>query len=88
MRDVKGRKYVGITTRLRARISEHDAGRRPGDRGRGPFTLIYREAHADHQAARAREQFFKSGVGRKWLNNRLAGSDPLPGGGLNPPGDV
>ena len=88
MRDSKGRRYVGITMRLRVRIREHNAGKTRGDRGRGPFKLVHKEACQDHGAARVRERYLKSGAGRRWLKRRLSGNDRPPESGLIPPGGV
>ena len=66
-----GKRYVGVTKRLQRRIREHNAGRTPADRNRGPFTLLYREKHPDYSAARLREKYLKSGEGRAWLDRRL-----------------
>jgi len=71
LRDRNGRNYVGITTRLRQRIEEHNRGRTRGDAGRGPLELIHKESHADHKTARLREKYLKSGAGRQWLKQRL-----------------
>jgi putative endonuclease len=67
LRDANGHCYTGITTRLGARITEHNGGRTRADRGRGPFRLIHKEEHPDHATARQREKYFKSGAGREWL---------------------
>ena len=72
LRDRNGRHYTGITNHLARRIREHDAGRTPADRGRGPFELVHKEACADQLAARGREKYLKSGTGRRWLKRRLA----------------
>ena len=66
-----GRRYVGITKHVQRRIREHNAGRTPADAGRGPFTLLYKERHPDHAAARLREKYLKSGEGRAWLDRVL-----------------
>ena len=76
VRDMRERNYVGIITRLRERIKEHNRGRTPADRGRGPFELVYKEPQANHAAARIREKYLKSSTGRRWLKLHLAGSTP------------
>jgi len=76
LRDRSGRNYVGITSRLRQRIEEHNRGRTRGDAGRGPFELIYKESHPDHRAARLREKYLKSGAGREWLKRTLTEASP------------
>jgi len=72
LRGSDGRNYTGITDDLARRIREHNAGRTPADRGRGPFTLIYKEQLPDHAAARRREKYLKSGAGRRWLKQHVA----------------
>jgi len=71
LRSEQGRHYVGITTRLRRRIAEHNKGRTSADASRGPSELVYKESHTSHKSARAREKFLKSGLGRKWLKRAL-----------------
>ncbi|GAG30665.1 unnamed protein product, partial [marine sediment metagenome] len=53
-------------------MKEHNQGRTPADRGRGPFSLVYKEEYPDHKSARLREKFLKSGAGREWIEKRLA----------------
>ncbi|NQT93580.1 MAG: GIY-YIG nuclease family protein [Lentisphaerae bacterium] len=72
LRGTDGRNYTGIAQNLARRIREHNAGRTPADRSRGPFRLIYKEQQPDHAAARQREKVLKSGAGRRWLKQRLA----------------
>ena len=72
LRGRNGRHYTGITRRLARRIHEHDQGRTAADAARGPFELIYKEPQSDHDAARLREKFLKSGAGREWLKKYLA----------------
>jgi putative endonuclease len=66
------RKYVGVTNRLRRRLAEHNAGRCKSTTSGRPWALIYREACRDHEHARQREKFLKSGVGRAWLSEQLS----------------
>ncbi len=71
-----GRFYTGITKRLRGRIAEHDIDSKRA----GPHTLVYRERHKDHESARAREKYLKSGIGREWLRRDLASQARCPSG--------
>ena len=80
LRDCAGRHYVGITSRLRKRLVEHNRGRTRADAGRGPFEVVYKEPHPDHKSARNREKFLKSGLGREWLRKTL-GERSLPAEG-------
>jgi putative endonuclease len=63
--------YVGYTANLRKRIEEHNKGRVPVTNLRRPLTLIYYEACLKKEKAIAREKYFKTGFGRKFLKNRL-----------------
>ena len=71
LRGSNGKNYTGITRDLTRRIREHNAGRTPADRRRGPFRLIYKEELPDHATARQREKYLKSGAGRRWLKQHL-----------------
>lgn len=65
--------YTGFTSDLRKRFAEHQQGLREGawTKGRGPFILLYYEACYNKVDARARELYLKSGMGRRYLKNRL-----------------
>lgn len=72
LRSIKsGRLYTGCTSDLRKRLSEHQAGKSPYTRPRGPYELIYYEACMDEKDAYAREKYLKTGMGKRYLNNRL-----------------
>jgi len=62
-----GRRYVGCTEDVAARLQRHNAGRVRVTRSRRPFKLIYSEAQETWSDARRREDFLKSGQGRAWL---------------------
>lgn len=66
-----GRWYTGFTTDLRKRFKEHNSEVSTYTRGRGPFELIYYEASRDEQDALMREKYLKSGMGKRYLKNRL-----------------
>jgi len=50
---------------------EHAEGKVFSTKGRGPFELIYYEACSDSGDAFAREKYLKSGMGKRYLKNRL-----------------
>lgn len=53
--------YTGITTDITRRIQEHESGKGAKyTKGRGPFTLIYTEAHTNRSDASKRELHIKS----------------------------
>jgi putative endonuclease len=63
--------YTGFTRDLQNRIQEHNAGRVASTKERGPFELIYYEACLNEQDGLAREKYLKSGMGKRYLRNRL-----------------
>ena len=66
-----GRFYTGSTSDLRKRLNEHNTGKVRSTKSRGPFVLIYYEACLDKQDALAREKYLKSGMGKRYLKDRL-----------------
>ncbi len=66
--------YVGFTTNLKRRISEHKTGKslftRKNKKG-GEWRLIYFEGYVDKKNAISRERFLKGGSGRKYLKKQL-----------------
>jgi len=66
-----GKFYTGCTEDLRKRFREHNDGKVNSTKGRGPFELIYYEASLDRTDAFAREKYLKSGMGKRYLKNRL-----------------
>jgi len=63
--------YTGITNDLRKRFKEHNQNKVPPTKGRGPFKIIYYEACLNKNDAADREIFLKSGMGKRYLKNRL-----------------
>ena len=63
--------YTGSTNNLRKRFREHNDSRVSSTKGRGPFELIYYEACMNEQDDRIREKYLKSGMGKRYLKNRL-----------------
>jgi len=66
--------YIGFTNDLKRRFTEHVSGKAPATKFRRPLELIYYEACLSEEAALKREQYFKTGFGRRYLKNRLTGS--------------
>ena len=63
--------YTGSTNDLRRRVMEHNRGKVFSTQYRMPLELIYYEACLNEQDARAREKYLKSGMGKRYLKNRL-----------------
>ncbi len=66
-----GERYIGWTDNLETRLHSHNKGLVESTASRKPFELIYFEACKDKNKAIAREKYFKTGFGRKFLNNRI-----------------
>ena len=66
-----GKFYTGYTIDLRKRFNEHNRNKVFSNEGRGTFRLIYYEACINGDDAKAREKYLKSGMGKRYLKNRL-----------------
>jgi putative endonuclease len=66
-----GKFYTGFTSDLKRRILQHNNDYSTYTRKRGPFELLYYEACLNEEDARARELYLKSGMGKRYLKNRI-----------------
>ncbi len=67
-----GKRYIGSTSKQpEIRLLEHNWGTNNWTSLHRPFTLIYAEVFTTRTDARKRENFLKSGQGRKWLDNNI-----------------
>jgi len=65
-----GRIYVGMSSGIEKRLSEHNRGAVFSTRGFRPWKLIYIEdCGGDRLRAREKEKYFKSGCGKEFLKN-------------------
>ncbi|MDP3948357.1 MAG: GIY-YIG nuclease family protein [bacterium] len=66
------KRYIGSTKlRPEERLGKHNSGTNQFTKRNGPFILIYSEEYPTITDARKRENFLKSGVGRKFLDETL-----------------
>ena len=63
--------YTGYTDDLKRRFEQHNKGLVYSSRKRRPFELIYYEASLNESDAKMREQYLKSGPGKRYIRNRL-----------------
>src|SRR5947208_9616788 len=63
--------YIGYSTDLKRRLSEHTRGASFATKSRGPWKLIYYEAYTERKDAEGREKFLKSGAGRRFVRAQL-----------------
>ena len=53
------------------RLSAHNSGRNSSTKNGRPWEILHFEYFETYVEAYKREQFFKSGVGRKWIKNNF-----------------
>ena len=63
--------YTGYSKQIDVRMEQHHAGLCYSTRDRRPLMLIYYEACLSRQDALAREKYLKSGMGKRYIRNRL-----------------
>jgi len=63
--------YIGYSTNLRNRLSQHARGKVNSTAFRRPFKLVHYEYFINKADAKAREVFLKSGFGREQLKKAL-----------------
>jgi len=63
--------YIGSTKNMQKRILTHNAGNNRSTKHDRPWRTIYCEISLNKGDARAREKYLKSGMGRRYLKNRL-----------------
>ena len=67
-----GKRYVGYTEKdVQLRLDEHNSGTNKWTRINRPFKLVYYEEYNNKTEAIKRENFLKSGQGRKFLDNNI-----------------
>lgn len=71
LQNSSGRWYTGCTKDLRKRFNQHNSRKSPYTKSRGPYKIIYYEACLTEEDAGLREKFLKSGMGKRYLKNRL-----------------
>lgn len=68
---VDGQRYVGVTSDLRRRLAEHNAGKSPHTSKYVPWKLVTYVAFSDERKAEAFELYLKSGSGHAFAGKRL-----------------
>jgi putative endonuclease len=62
-----GSSRTGATSRLIA----HNAGHTKSTKSGRPWMIVFEEQYATYTEARQRENFLKSGAGRKWIGENF-----------------
>ena len=63
--------YKGHCQDLKKRLAQHNSGLTESIKPYIPFTIIYQEEFENEQDAVAREKFFKSSAGRRYLKKMI-----------------
>jgi len=71
--------YIGFTSNLEQRLSEHSKGNVKSTEFRRPFILVYYEVSFDIKSAIHREKYLKTTYGHRYLKSRI----PDNSNGLN-----
>ena len=70
-----GSLYIGMTSNVERRVTEHNRGYNVSTKSRRPFKLIYCEECGSRGEAREREKFLKTGTGRRLLKTQQSGGN-------------
>ena len=65
------RLYTGSTSNLRKRLQEHNQKLGFWTLDYAPWSIVYYEACHNERDARSREKYLKSGMGKRYVKNRL-----------------
>jgi putative endonuclease len=63
--------YTGLTNNVDRRLTEHNSGQVKPTKAHKPFRVVHVESFQERRDARAREKFFKTGIGRESRNRIL-----------------
>lgn len=66
-----GKLYNGCTSDLRARCQQHQDEKVTSTKNQSPFKLMYYKACTNKLDAYARGKYLKTGMGKRYLKNRL-----------------
>ena len=64
-------RYIGVTSNLKIRLADHNAGRSPHTSKFIPWRLVSYVAFSGRKKAEAFETYLKSGSGHAFANRRL-----------------
>jgi putative endonuclease len=66
-----GQRYIGITSDLKQRLTEHNAGKSPHTSKYAPWKLVTYVAFSNGRKAETFERYLKSGSGHAFARKRL-----------------
>ncbi len=65
------KRYIGVTSDLRVRLGEHNAGKSAHTSKHGPWRIVTYVAFSERSQAEAFERYLKSGSGHAFARKRL-----------------
>jgi len=71
LKDKNSRLYKGVTNNLERRLREHRSGQTVTTAKMSEFEVVYTELFETFQEARAREKYFKTSAGRRFLKSKV-----------------
>ena len=69
--DSYDRYYKGHCSNMSVRLSEHNSGKTKSIKSFVPFRIVYYEEFQTREEAIAREKYFKTASGRRFLKKKL-----------------
>ncbi|MBA4138260.1 MAG: excinuclease ABC subunit C [Opitutus sp.] len=72
----RARHYVGITSNLKSRLTDHNRGASPHTSKFRPWHLVAYFAFAEQKTAHAFEHYLKTGSGKAFLKKRFLHAAP------------
>ncbi|NOX46615.1 MAG: GIY-YIG nuclease family protein [Chlorobi bacterium] len=63
--------YKGQTNNLKTRLKQHNSGKVKSTKSYRPWEIVYYEEFDTREQALQREQYFKSGAGRRFLKMKI-----------------
>ena len=69
--EIDGRLYKGQTADIEKRLIEHNSGKTKSTKGYRPWKVVHFETFDSREAAVLREKYFKTGIGREFLKQKL-----------------
>jgi putative endonuclease len=73
-----GRLYKGFCSDLVRRLAEHNAGKTFSTKPFVPWELVYSEEIESYREAKAREKYFKTAAGRRFIKTQMKIQVPRP----------
>jgi putative endonuclease len=71
LKDKKDKLYKGLTNNLARRLGEHKSGHTKTTSNMQDLRVVYTEEYLTFEEARAREKYFKTAAGRRFLKLRI-----------------